>query len=318
VTSGPSKDPEHPLSSSSYTRRSILKGGLGSVALFAAAPVIAACGGSSGGGGGGGGGGALKKLRDAGVARMAVTETLPSSGLQNGKGVAVFPEVGSMVLKEIGIPKVEYVNMQFGAQIPSLKADRVDLAAGGLYMTDERCAAILFSDPELAYLEGLAVPKGNPKKILGYGDIAKNGFKLGVVTGSFEIDLAKEAKVSDSKVQRFPDIPAMYDGLKAGRVDVVAYDNVTISYFAAQPQYSGAIEAAPPFDPVDDGLPSSGVAGMGFQKGATDLRDAYNKKQAEMFAAGAFDDIYKQWNVPPENVKLTKESPKAAELCKAA
>lgn len=311
-----SNEPEHRFSPDAVTRRSLLRSGLGGFAIFAAAPIIAGCGGNSAGGSGGAG--ALAKLRKSGVARMAVTETLPSSGFQGGKGVAVFPEIGARVLKEIGIPKVEYVNMQFGAQIPSLRADRVDLAAGGLYMTAQRCAAISFSDPELAYLEGLAVPKGNPKNIKGYAEIAKNGYQLGVVTGSFEIDLAKGAKVSDSKVQHYPDIPAMYDGLKAGRVDVVAYDNVTISYFAAQPQYRDAIEAAPPFDPVDDGLPSSGVAGMGFQKGATDLRDAFNKAQADLFAAGEFDAIYEKWSVPPENVRLTKESPKAAELCKAA
>jgi polar amino acid transport system substrate-binding protein len=302
------------------TRRSVLKNGVGGLAVFAAGPIFAACGSSSGSAAGEGaaGGSALETLRKRGVARMAVTETLPSSGFQNGQGVAVFPEVGARVLKELGIPKVEAVNMQFGAQIPSLKADRVDLAAGGLYMTAERCAAISFSDPELAYLEGLAVPKGNPKGIATYADIAKQGHKLGVVTGSFEIDLAKESKVSDGKVQRYPDIPAMYDALKAGRVDVVAYDNVTIAYFAAQPQYASDVEAVTPFDPIDDGLPSSGVAGMGFQKDATDLRDAFNEVQAKLFAAGALDDIYAKWNVPAENVKLTKSSPSAAKLCAPA
>jgi polar amino acid transport system substrate-binding protein len=297
------------------TRRSVLRGGLGSLAVVAAGPLLAACGSGSGAAAGGGGGGTLAAIRKRGVARMAVTETLPSSGFQNGQGVAVFPEIGARVLKELGINKVEAVNMQFGAQIPSLKADRVDLAAGGLYMTAERCAAIAFSDPELAYLEGLAVRKGNPKGIATYKDIADKGHTLGVVTGSFEIDLAKQSKVPDSKVQRYPDIPAMYDALKAGRVDVAAYDNVTIAYFAAQPQYASAIEAVTPFDPIDDGLPSSGVAGMGFQKGATDLRDAFNKAQAKLFASGALDDIYSKWKVPEENVKLTKSSPSAAKLC---
>jgi polar amino acid transport system substrate-binding protein len=300
------------------TRRSVLRNGLGGLAVVAAGPLLAACGSSSGAAAGGGGGGTLKSLRKRGVARMAVTETLPSSGFQNGQGVAVFPEVGARVLKELGIEKVEAVNMQFGAQIPSLKADRVDLAAGGLYMTAERCAAILFSDPELAYLEGLAVPKGNPKGIGTYKDIAEKGHKLGVVTGAFEIDLAKQSKVPDGQVQRFPDIPAMYDALKAGRVDVAAYDNVTIAYFAAQDQYSSDIEAVTPFDPIDDGLPSSGVAGMGFQKGATDLRDAFNEAQAKLFDAGKLDDIYAKWNVPEENVKLTKSSPSAAKLCASA
>lgn len=300
------------------TRRSVLRRGIGGLAVVAAGPIIAGCGGgsASSGGGGGGGGGALDKLRKAGVARMAVTETLPSSGFQNGKGVAVFPEIGAMVMKELGVPKIQYVNVQFGAQIPGLVADRVDMAAGGLYLTAERCNAISLSDTLLAYLEGLAVRKGNPKGIVDYKSIAQNNLKLGLVTGSFENDLAKQFGVKTSQIQLYPDIPAMYEALKAGRVDAVGYDSITIAYFATEPQYSGAVEAVKPFDPVNDGLPSSGIAGMGFQKDATDLTDAFNKKADAMLKAGAFDAIYKKWRVPEIDVKLTKSSPTTAAYCK--
>jgi polar amino acid transport system substrate-binding protein len=306
--------------SRALTRRSVLQRGLGGLALMAAGPIVAGCGGgnsgSSGGGGGGGGGGALEKLRSAGVARMAVTETLPSSGFQNGKGVAVFPEIGAMVMKELGVPKIEYVNMQFGAQIPSLVADRVDMAAGGLYLTAERCNAISLSDTLLAYLEGLAVKKGNPKGIVDYKTIAQNNLKLGLVTGSFENDLAKQFGVKTSQIQLYPDIPAMYEALKAGRVDAAGYDSITIAYFAEEPQYSSAVEAIKPFDPVDDGLPSSGIAGMGFQKDATDLTREFNKVADKMLQDGKFDEIYKKWRVPEIDIKLTKTSPPTDEFCK--
>lgn len=303
------------------SRRAVLRGGLGGLAVFAAGPLLAACGGDSGGGGngggGGGGGGALAQLREKGVARMGVTETLPSSGVKGGKGVAVFPEMGAMILDDLGI-KVQYVNMQFGAQVPSLAAKRIDLAAGGLYYTDERCKAIEFGNAQLAYLEGLAVAKGNPEGIRDYEDIVKGNFKVGLVTGSFELDLAKEAKVKDSNVQRFPDIAAMFEGLKAGRVQACGYDNVTIAYFAELPQYSDQIDAAEPFDPVADDQPSSGIAGMGFQKGATDLRDAYNESMAKLAEQGAFDEIYNKWKVPAKNQELTRSAPKASDLCAAA
>lgn len=298
------------------TRRAVLQkglGGLGALAVVSGAPLLAGCGSSSTSGGSGAG--ALKTLRNRGYARIAVTETLPSSGIQGGNGVGVFPEIGARVLKQIGIPNVRYVSMQFGSQIPSLNADRVDLAAGGLYLTGKRCAAITLSNTLLAYLEGLAVPKGNPKNIRNYNDIRKHGYQLGVVEGAFEIDLATQFKVPAGNVQLYPDIPAMYSALAAGRVDCAAYDNVTIAYFAALPQYSHAIEAAPPFDPVDDGLPSSGIAGMGVQKGATDLDGAFNQEIANQLGKGGFDDIYEKWKVPAENVKLTKSSPPTAKYC---
>lgn len=297
------------------TRRSVIRGGLGGFALFAAAPLLSACG---DGGGGGGDGGALASLREQGVARMGVTETLPSSGFENGKGVAIFPEMGAMILKDIGIERVEYVNMQFGAQIPALVAKRIDLAAGGLYYTDERCQAISFGNAQLAYLEGLAVEKGNPKNLQTYEDVAKGNHKVGLVAGSFEIELATEAGVQKSNQQIFPDIAAMYEGLKAGRVAACGYDNVTISYFAELPQYSDAIDAAEPFDPVEDDQPSSGIAGMGFQKDAADLRDAYDQSMAKLFEQGAFDELYTKWKVPENNVTLTREAPSSADLCEAA
>lgn len=309
-----STDPRDPVTAL-MTRRSVVRGGISGLALMAASPLLAACGGDDGGGGGGG---ALQTLRDEGVARMGVTETLPSSGFENGRGVAIFPEMGEMILKDLGIERVEYVNMQFGAQIPSLVARRIDLAAGGLYYTDERCKAIAFGNAQLAYLEGLAVKKGNPKNLRTYKDIATGGHDVGVVTGSFEIELAKEAGVKETKIQRFPDIAAMYEGLKAGRVDACGYDNVTISYFAELPQYSDAIAAAEPFDPVEDDQPSSGIAGMGFQKGATDLRDAYNQSLAKLLEQGAFDELYTKWKVPERNVELTRTAPDAAQLCQAA
>lgn len=303
------------------SRRSVVRGGVGGLVLMVAAPILAACGGneeSGGGSGEGGGGGALQTLRDRGVARMAITETLPSSGIENGQGVGVFPEMGAMILKDIGIERVEYVPMQFGAQIPALAADRVDLAAGGLYVTDERCQAIEFSNAQLAYLEGLAVRSGNPENLQTYEDVARGGHEIGLLSGSFELELAEEAGVENSQIQRFPDIAAMFEALKAGRVVAAGYDNVTVSYFAELPQYSDEIDAAEPFDPVEDDQPSSGIAGMGFQQGATDLVEAYNESMTRLFEEGAFDEIYSKWNVPERNVELTREAPTAEALCQAA
>jgi len=299
------------------TRRSVVRGGLGAAGLFVAAPFLAACGGDEGGGGGGGGG-ALGELRDQGVARMGVPDALPSAAVQNGKAVGVFPEVGTLVMKELGVNRIEPVQMQFGSQVPALVAKRIDMAAGGLYYTGERCQAIEFANTSLAYLESLAVAKGNPHNIQTYDDIAKGGHTVGLVAGSFELELAKEAGVKPNKVQRYPDVAAIYEALKAGRIQAGGYDNVTIEYFAALPQHRDAIDAAPGFDPVDEGTPASGVAGMGLQKGATDLRDAFNETQAKLFEQGRLDDIYTKWEVPEENVKLTRESPPAAELCKTA
>src|SRR5215211_4064077 len=206
------------------TRRSVLRAGIGAVGLAAAPSLLAACG-------GGEETGALKDLRKAGVVRMGTPSNMPSSGIQGGRAIGIFPEMGALIYKELGVPKVRPVDMEFGAQIPSLQAGRIDAGAGGLYVLPERCRAVTFSDPLLGYLEGMAVPRGNPEGIRTYEDVAKKGLTFGVLSATAEIPLGKAAGIPDDKFQKYPDLPAMMDALKAGRIDAASFDSITIGYF---------------------------------------------------------------------------------------
>jgi len=278
------------------TRRSVLRAGIGAVGLAAAPSLLAACG-------GGEETGALKDLRKAGVVRMGTPSNMPSSGIQGGRAIGIFPEMGALIYKELGVPKVRPVDMEFGAQIPSLQAGRIDAGAGGLYVLPERCRAVTFSDPLLGYLEGMAVPRGNPEGIRTYEDVAKKGLTFGVLSATAEIPLGKAAGIPDDKFQKYPDLPAMMDALKAGRIDAASFDSITIGYFVDLPANRDRLEATPPYAPKNEqGKRTISFASMGFPKGQEDLAKEFNKAAKRLRDQGAFDPIFKKWKVPRESV----------------
>ncbi|HWE14066.1 MAG TPA: transporter substrate-binding domain-containing protein [Solirubrobacteraceae bacterium] len=287
------------------TRRHVLKAGFGAAAAVAASPLLAACGSSSSSSGGG-----LDALRKNG-AKVGIAAEPPESEISGGQAVGVFPEIAMMVCRKLGITKFTPVLTDFSGVIPGVQAGRVDLACPGLYITPERCSAILFTNPQVAYYEAMAVKAGNPHNIRTYKDVAKGGLRLGVVTGSFEPQLAAKEGVSSGKIQTFPDVPSMLDALNVGRIDAGGYDNVTIAYFLKKATYQGLSETEPY-------LPAGkNSAGIGLSKQAKDLQTAFNKEQSKLFAQNAFDPIYKKWGVPESSTKLA-QSQTWQQFCKAS
>lgn len=295
----------HDPLSGRVTRRRILRAGLGAAVSVATAPVLAGCGSSSAGGGGG-----LADLRKNG-AKIGLAAEPPESVIKNGVAVGVFPEIAMKVCRSLGITKFTPVLTDFSGIIPGVQAGRVDLACPGLYITPARCSAILFTNPQVAYYEAMAVKAGNPHNIRTYKDVAKAHLRLGVVSGSFEPELASKEGVSKGNTQSFPDVPSMLDALKAGRIDAAGYDNVTIAYFLKLGPYKGLSETQPY-------LPAGkNSAGIGLSKHAKDLQTAFNKEQTKLFAQGAFDSIFKKWGVPQTSVKLA-QSQNWQEFCKGS
>lgn len=288
-----------------WTRRRLLRSGVGVCALTVAPSILVACGSEEGGARE-----SLENLKEAGVAKLGVAQVLPSAGVENGRAVGVFPEMAEVVLAELGIPKTEPVLGDFPSVIPSLQAGRIDLGCVGMYITPERCKAALFSNPPLCFLESLAVRADNPFNLRTYEDVATKGARVAVVTASYEFGLAEAAGVASDKISKYPDVVTMFDALKADRVDAVGYDNHTISYFVAKPAFA-QFESTKPYAP--EGISCGSFA---FRRNATDFRDAFNREQDKLAARGAFDSILEKWATPPESIR-TARGKKAQEFCGA-
>lgn len=256
----------------------------------------------------------LAKLKEKGVVRIGVADSLPTSGADTAKPTGLVPELTAMVFDRMGIPKAEPVAMDFGALIPSLQSGRIDVASGGFYVTEERCNAITFAEPAFYYLDAFAVKKGNPHNIRTYKDIAKADVNMGNVAGAANAELAEADGVKKDKIQDYPDIPSLLEALKADRIQAAPYDNVSIAYEVAKPAYAADLESTVPTAPLVDGKETPYSVSVGFPKDAGNIATEFDKIQAEMFAAGDFDALIKKWSVPKESIRPS-DAPDIKDIC---
>jgi polar amino acid transport system substrate-binding protein len=275
------------------TRRRLLRSGLVAAAAAAASPLLAACGSSGTSSSASTAvGETVERLRSDG-ARLGVSAGPPSCGVEGGKAVGIFPEVAEVVLKRLGVDKFTPVLTSFAGIIPGLQAGRVDLALPGLYITAERCKAILFSHPVIRYGDALVVPHGNPDNIKTMDDVVKSDVKVGTLAGSTGAAHLKELGIPASRQVIFPDLPSILDGIKAGRVDVSGSDAIALGYLLKQGSLSDDLELIPEHTAKFSGA-------VGFAKDATDLQTAFDEQLRKAQAEGALTPIYEKWNVPAD------------------
>ncbi|SLN62234.1 ectoine/hydroxyectoine ABC transporter substrate-binding protein EhuB [Oceanibacterium hippocampi] len=242
--------------------------------------------------------GELDRLRDQGFARIAIANEPPWTEVKpDGKVTGAGPEVARAILKKLGVDDIVASISEYGAMIPGLQAKRFDMVAAGLFIKPERCAAVLFSQPDLCDAESFAVKKGNPMGIKSFEDVATKGASVGVVGGGTEEKLAIEAGVPRDKVIVVPDPQSGIKMLQAGRIDVYALPVLSISDLLKKAD-DPELEM---FAPVA-GTPIF-CAGVAFPKGAEALRDAYDVELAKMKENGEFAAIVEPWGYSAEAAK---------------
>lgn len=301
------------IESASINRRELLKRAGGLTAAAAGIPLIAACGSASSGSGSKDPLAAAKKAKNinVGFANEAPYDFATASGDLTGEA----PSVARYVMKQLGVPSISGVLTEFESLIPGLMAGRFDMVAAGMFITPPRCQQVLFSDPDYAAPEALAVPTGNPKHLQTLQDVAKAGVPLGVLSGAVEVGLAKSAGVSSSNTKQFPDQTSMIEGLTAGRVDAICLTSISLRY-AIKTAGQGKVELATPFFPVVNGKKSVDGGGYAFRKSDASFRDAFNKVLHQMQNDGTLLKLVTPFGFGPAEVDAAKGLT-ATQLCKA-
>jgi len=238
---------------------------------------------------------ALTRLQKQGFARIAIANEPPwTSVSSDGKVSGAAPDVARAVLQKLGVKDIVASISEYGAMIPGLQAHRFDMVAAGLFIKPQRCAAVLFSEPDLCDAESFMVKKGNPMKLMSYADIAANHAKVGVVGGGTEEKLAIEAGVLRSDVIVAPDGLSGVKMLQDGRIDVFALPILSISSLMKQANDPNLEMYAPVKNtPIY-------CAGVAFPKQDRALRDAYDKVLAQMKADGEFAKIIEPYGYSAE------------------
>ncbi|MEU2055174.1 ectoine/hydroxyectoine ABC transporter substrate-binding protein EhuB [Streptomyces bungoensis] len=267
-----------------HSRRAVLSGAavLGAVGALGAAGCTRVASASDEPGGD-----LLDRLRAQGVVRLGIAGEIPFGYIdRDGHLTGEAPELAKVIFKRLGVDRVQPVPTEFGSLIPGLNSQQFDVVAAGMYVNPERCAQVIFADPDYQMLDSFIVRKGNPKGLHSYRDVVEKKAKFATGTGYAEIQYAVEAGYAEGDILIVPDQVAGLNAVEAGRVDVFAGTALTTR---AVVRKSAKAEATRPFAPLVKGKPHVDGGAFAFRPSETKLRDAFNtelrklKKSGELF-----------------------------------
>ncbi|HET6856734.1 MAG TPA: ectoine/hydroxyectoine ABC transporter substrate-binding protein EhuB [Streptomyces sp.] len=237
----------------------------------------------------GDGGTLLDQLRAKKTVRLGLAGEQPYSYIgKDGEMTGSAPTIAKRIFKELGVENVQPFATEFGSLITGLNSLQFDVVAAGMYINPERCEQVIFADPEYQMLDAFLVPKGNPKNLRTYEDIAKSGARMGTGVGYAEIAYAKEAGVKD--VTTWPDQLAGLLAVEQDRIDVFVGTAVTVRNVVEETETTKA-EATDEVTPIVDGKPVIDVGAFAFRTPETNLRDAFNRELHKLKKSGELLEI---------------------------
>jgi polar amino acid transport system substrate-binding protein len=247
-------------------RMSAIGGSLSAICIAAAAMIAPASGASAET--------TLQRIQRTGEVRIGYANEAPFAYTKpDGTVTGESPEIAKKVFAKLGVKKVDAVLTEWGSLIPGLRAGRFDVIAAGMYITPERCKQVAFADPQYQIQDTLLVPKGNPKQLHSYADIAKQDLKLAVMAGAVEVANSRDSGVKDGQLLQVPDTTAQLQAVRARRADAAAGTALTMKGLAAKD--AAQVEAVANFT---DDPKHTGYGALAFRPEDADLRDAVNKQ----------------------------------------
>ncbi|TKT69561.1 ectoine/hydroxyectoine ABC transporter substrate-binding protein EhuB [Aquamicrobium sp. LC103] len=220
----------------------------------------------------------------------------------DGEATGFHPDLIRSAFKPLGVTEIEFIISDFGALIPGLLAQRIDVVASGLAVTPARCEQVAFSEPDLAIGDALIVKEGNPHNLHSYADISANpNVLIGGSRGSANMGNAIASGIPTPQIQQFQNTEASVSAIMAGRVQAVTFSTATVVSVLSDPKITG-LERATPFQGFvkPNGLPAANYAAIAFRKNDLDLRDAYNERLAALKADGTLTAIMEKYGFTTE------------------
>lgn len=260
------------------------------------------------------GGTLLDRLRDSGTVKVGFANEAPYSFINNDAeftGEAV--ELAKVIFSRLGIPNLEPIPSEFGSLIAGLKVGLFDVIGAGMFILPERCAEVLFTNPDYQATAAFLVPEGNPLGIRTYADVAANpDIRLGTLIGAVEKTYATDNGVSDDNITSYQDALSGLDAVNTDRVDAFSLTAVSLKYTLST--NSGVpLEVTEPFVPEVDGTPQQTGGAFAFLRDQQNIVTAFNEELAKLKDSGELLDIVEPFGFTEEELTdLTAE-----DLCQA-
>jgi len=278
------------MSTSTLPRsRGIIRSSVSLVSALALATVLTACGSDDGGdsaGDSGSGSGGDSGLTTISSGTLTVCSDVPyppfedfdessESGFK-GFDIDIVQEIADGLELELAVKDSSFDALQSGQ---ALNANQCDIAASAMTITEERKAALDFSDGYYDSQQSLLVAEDSD--IASIDDL--DGVKAGVQQGTTGKAYAEE-NASGADIVSFPSDAEMFQAIKAGQVEALLQDlPVNINH-----QDSGGFKVVETYS-TDESY------GLAMKKGNTALVEAVNEQLAEMREDGTYDEIYNSY-----------------------
>ena len=280
-----------------FSRRSLLRYSAAGAAAVGGGALISACGGGSSGSGGGSAQGLSARVAAGEPVRLAIANEPPYTVLKpNGTLTGAAPDVAKAVLERMGVgaDQIKPQQTDYAGMIPGLKAHRWDIVTAGMFMNKERCAEVLYSDPVIVSTESFALAPGNPSGVTTLkGAKANSDFKIAVLQGSFEREIARSLGVPSSQLSTYPRAPKALSALEAGRVDAVLLPTATLKN--SKRNTGGNFTISPPLE----AFPTTG-SGAAFRPSDKDFHAKYNKELKNLKKSEEFGRLLDKWGFSAE------------------
>ena len=190
--------------------------------------------------------------------------------------------------------KLTVKKLRFEAILPQMDARGVDVV-GGLAIREDNCVSLDFTVPDHVSRTALVVPRGNPKRLSTFTEVAATKARLGAIVDATDVAAAEQAGVADLRL--FPTPEDMLRAVTEEQIDCAVYDDITLRDELTRTK---GLELRPPFEPPD-GSPRYGFA---FRKGDA-LRDEFDRVLAALHDSGEWLAIVREFGFTESNLPDT-------------
>lgn len=225
----------------------------------------------------------LASIAKSGTYRVGVDATFaPFEFSQDGKKTGFDIELVEAIAKELGAGKgVEWVDIDFKGLIPGLLANRFDMIASAMYITDERRQVVNFSDTY--YPGGLVIMvKAGNAEIAGPESIA--GKTAAVQIGTKSVKFLKD-NYPTVKVVEVETNAEMFGQVETGRTDFVVTGKPAAKLYA---------QTHPTVKVLDKQLTTEDY-GFAMRKDNPELVTKVNAAIAKLKADGTYQKLVDKW-----------------------
>lgn len=256
--------------------------------------------------------GAAPKTIEPGKLNVAFNADMPMTGWENNELVGTDGGLLTLIAKRLGLEIVPH-QMEWSAEIESVKSGKVDIMLGAMGWTKERSQVLNLSDP--IYYFGIYLVQKKGTNYASVEDMA--GKTVGTVNGFAQ---AQELKTvpGTKEVKLYDTTDAAMRDVLAGRVDMIILDPPLVGFALKQHPEWDLHQVPMTADPQKYPM----MAGyfsiiMGMNKDNTELRDAVNGEIAKVWAECAnvdqlskFGLVQASWFEPPkENYRAGVDRP---------